>query len=758
MRKSMKNCTSLICLGIAVVGMTYGASAFAKASSSVTIGELMAMSEVSLGDLVARAKGRDAAKYEQVRFADASAVAKSKPGVSLDRLLAGGTLSFADLVKAARPGGTGVLAPAPVASKVAAPLAQDSPKAKAAPLTVTVTIGAVPNAEPVAAITTPDVQARLAAEAKKVAAVPATAATSALTLEVRSIDGVMKFKPQTLVFPKSGASARISLAAGAFEGLAMFVRDQTVVSFDQKALRLDALKKGSTELYAVLAGKMYIVPVSVEDGGSDWDLKVPDALVSLDGIFGGGSTAGSALYPGLESASRTPTAPGENGDGVTFAESLAETDQTVREVREQTAQYVVEKKDLAYKPYTIQVIDDRSAPRAGKVYPVANAIVRLVGTEFAARTDATGHLTIRDVPSDSRFMVKIDDDGGIVRSGIGELSTASSQDGRVARLRVIRNFSFDAYASIAGVAQHAAYASYCATVVDAESEYAPLENVAVGIDAAGEGPFYFNRYGFLDRALRVTGPDGRFCFYNVAPGPMALSLFEGGAYVATFPTATFPGRHIDEELVVGSARTLNLRLATMGTAHEQLGSDVRVANSYKTIDMIDMIPLGTETPMMQLAPGRVQTPDPLLPHNGRVYAFAQAAEFEPTIYGFGLGSGAVREGVAPLIPRGFVEDMAVYAQVAYNPELGVVMTEYGHPGDVETVTLRLIDEDGRDVGDGWYFSDRPLTKAIFFNVPAGTYALLAETADGFWLGAETVIVYNETVSYARLGAPVRYRP
>lgn len=730
-------------------------TAQAASSSTVSLGEVMAMNEMSLGDLVARAKARDGSTAKLVAYADASSPAAAKAGVGVGQLIQGEALSFGALVQAVRPGGSGI---------IGAP----KPKAKAnEALTVTVTIGVEPNAEPVAKVTSEAQAAELAKAAQMAQAVEDARVVDALTraaaaaapktelrLEINDTASGLKFSPQSLVLPRANSSARVVLGKGSFDGLAIFVRDQSVANFDQKSMTLSALKKGVTEVYTVHAGKMYIVPVTVEDAGGGWDLKVPDALVSLDGVFKGAG-AGSALYPGLETASRTGTA---NGDGVSLAESLAETERTAREVTEQTAKYVAEKVELGYKPVTLQIIDDRSAPRAGKVYPVANAIVRLVGTEFAARSDATGHLTIRDVPTGSRFLVRIDDEGGIVRSGLAELVSSQGQDGRVVRLRVTRNFSFDAYANIAGVAQHAAYASYCATVVDPDSNFAPIENVAVGIDASGEGPFYFNRYGFLDRALRTTGPDGRFCFYNVMPGPVALSIYEAGAYVATFPISTFPGRHTDEELALSAGRSLIARLAAMGTAHEQLGTDQRVAQSYKTIDMIDLIPLGTETPMMQLAPGRVQTSDPLLPHNGRVHAFAQAAEFEPTIYGFGLGSGTNREGIVPLVPRGFVEDMSVYAQVAYNPEQGVVLTEYGHPTDVDAVTLRLVDQDGRDVGDGWYFSDKPLTKAIFFNVPAGTYALIAETSDGFWLGADTVVVYNETVSYARLGAPVRYRP
>jgi hypothetical protein len=71
--------------------------------------------------------------------------------------------------------------------------------------------------------------------------------------------------------------------------------------------------------------------------------------------------------------------------------------------------------------------------------------------------------------------------------------------------------------------------------------------------------------------------------------------------------------------------------------------------------------------------------------------------------------------------------------------------------------MRLVDAEGRDVGEGRYFSDQPVTKALFFNVPAGAYQVLVETKDGFWLAADTTVVYNETVSFLRMGGQVQYR-
>lgn len=709
----------------------------ASAPRGVKVDDLVGFAPLSIGDLVAKALVKaDAPKYVRA--------VKKTPGVAVDDIVAEGSQTFEQLIERSN----GVRRPAAAAVGVV------SAKSVVAPI-VTVTIPDQVDAEPLAVLAEPNAIATTPKVMTTATTALNAANTAAMALEISDVNGLLRFKPQTLVFAHAGSKAKIILSGTGFEGMSVFVRDQTVVTFDQKAMELTSQKNGVTEVYAVMRGKMYIVPVTVENGGAEWELKVPDALVSLDGVFRG--NIGSALYPGLEQASGAPKTGAKAEDGPSLAESYDETTRTAREVATEENRYGSSPGETSYKPITIQVVDDRSAPAVGRVYPVSGAVVRLVGTEYAAKTDATGHLTIRDVPTNSHFIVKIDDGGGITRPGVAELSSRATQDGRVTRLKVIRNFSFDAYATLAGTGQQAGYASYCATVFGegAEGARAQLENIAVSIDVQAEGPFFFNRYGFLDRALRATGPDGRFCYYNIIPGPMALSLFDDGALMATLPIANYPNRHLEEDLPIDQGKRLNVRLAAMGTAHEQLGSDMRIANSLKTIDMIDLIPLGTGDAMMQLAPGRVGTNNELTPHGDRLTVFAQAAEFEPSVYSFSTDG---REGVVPLMPRGFVEDMSVYAQVAYNSELGVVLVEYGHGADTSPVTLRLVDIDGKDVGDGWYYNDQPVTKAVFFNVPAGSYASLVETNDGFWLGAETTTVYNETVSYVRLGSQVRYRP
>jgi hypothetical protein len=576
-----------------------------------------------------------------------------------------------------------------------------------------------------------------------------------LALAVKeAIGGGLALEPESLAFTQIGQSAAITMQARV-TGLSVFVRDQHIVRLDKNGAELVAMSRGQTELYVVASGKMYIVPVTVQDDAKRWDLQVPDALVSLDGLFHGQQQ--SAVYPNVDQA--TVAAVAASDDAPSLQDSIAQTTRSLAEADSETQRYGADTATLTYKPVTFQLVDERSAPAQGRVYPVANAEVHLIGTEFVARTDATGHLTIRDMPANSRFLVRIDDPAGGVQPEIAELWTKSEKDTGVQRLRTLRTFTYDAYGQIAGAVPDAALGSLCVTLSDKDQERAPAAGIAVDLDVEAEGPYYTNSLGLLDRGARATGPDGRVCFFNVPPGPVAMSAFEGETFLATVPFGTFQGRHVEQDVLLGDERVLRTRLAAMATAHEQLGADIRLANSYKTIDMIDLIPLGANgSPMMQLAPGLVSTSDAVLPSAGRLRAFSQAAEFEPAVYTYSLDR---RDNVTPLLPRGFVEDMSIYAQVVHDPSLGSVLVEYGQSAGVDTgegLSMRLVDAQGQDVGDGWYFADTPVTKAIFFNVPAGVYALLVETRDGYWLAADTVSVYNETVSYTRLGGGIRYRP
>ena len=619
-------------------------------------------------------------------------------------------------------------------------------------------------------------------------------------LTISATSAGLVFSPEAIALPTPTAKIKLHLAAGVPQDLQLFVRNQKIADLNAAATELTAHKVGSTELYIVAKGRMYIIPVRVAapTTGSP-NLSVPAALVSLNGVARDGAV--NATFAGLEQATATEPASalpaeaeltqllaGADGFGAAGAAavspevnaasttdpaatakavvdpampslktSVAETAHSLLQQAADGRRFYNAKEKIGYTTAQVQLIDDRSVPSAGLIYPVAGVWVRVLGTEFMAKTDATGHLAIRDMPRQARFMLRIDDPGGQYRSAIAEMSTADAAAG-VTRIRVMRGFAFDSITTIAGSVQQSNRSSYCANVSDkdAEDRLTVTGGVAVSVDATAEGPFYFNQFGFLDRSLSSTGMNGRFCFFNVAPGPMALSLFRGEAWVATLPVSVFANRHVEDDINLSAEASFSTQFASMATAQEQLSNDGSSTSRYQQVDMIDLLPLGADTPLPQVAPGRVAGTEPLISHQGRVRTFARAAEFEPTVYTYQASDAGT---VTPLIPRGFIEDMSLYAQVVRDPGLGTVLAEYAAPDGAthETISMRLVDQEGHDVGDGWYFSDAPTTKALFFNVPAGAYSIQVQTKDGYWLSSDTVIVYSETMSYMRLGNRLRVR-
>mgnify|MGYP006274687913 CR=1 FL=1 len=598
------------------------------------------------------------------------------------------------------------------------------------------------------------------------------------TLKIEVSNESLKFDPAIVEFGKPGEKIQLQVPSELAD-LALFVRDEKTLELRRELGQLAAIKPGTTELYAFSKGRMYILPVRVrgEASGKAWDMRAPESLFSLTGVIPKdtssakfnavpiekGEAVAQELNEDLTSHEADASKSAEDireteGDALkapSLAESVASTTNSMAALQREHFRFYYGKSEIDYQPVTIQLIDDRSDVAAGKIYPVIGATVRVVGTDFVGQTDATGHLIIKDMPKNSRFLIRVDDPGSQVRSAVAEIA---SEGKGVKRLKMLRGLIFDGLSAIASTVQKSGLGSYCATITQkGETEASvPASGLNVRFDTPAEGPYYFNRFGYLDRGLNQTGTDGRVCFLNVTPGPAAVSIYRGDEQLMTQPVAVFVGNHSEDVVDLSHQKALSVQLASMATAQEQLSSDPTIANTFKHVDAVDIIPFGDDTPMMQAASGKMSSQDPVTYSHGSFYLYSRAAEFEPVVYSFRADD---HQKVLPLIPRGFIEDLSIFAQVAHDSSQGAVLVHYSAPTMVakDTVSMRLIDQNGRDVGDGWYFSDAPLTKAVFFNVPSGIYTLQVQTRDGYWLSSETVIVYNETTSFVQLGGELKAR-
>jgi hypothetical protein len=285
---------------------------------------------------------------------------------------------------------------------------------------------------------------------------------------------------------------------------------------------------------------------------------------------------------------------------------------------------------------------------------------------------------------------------------------------------------------------------------------APTSGVAVNLDTAAAGPFYFNQYGFVDLRLGATGPGGHFCFFNVEPGPVAIGFrsSQSDEQLAAV-VGMVSGRHSEESFDLAEARHVSTTLTTIATANEQLGADANRASRHDIVEQADIYAVGSGQLMVPVDEGVMTTASAVLPMKGRVWTVSASSDFETSVQAVAVKAPSSRQ-VSTLIPNGFISDMSVFAQTMHNADNGSVVVEHGNFQGLggESVKMRLVDVFGRDAGDGWYFADQPVSKAIFFNVPAGVYALVVETGSGHWIAADTVMVYSESVSFAKTGGQI----
>jgi hypothetical protein len=247
--------------------------------------------------------------------------------------------------------------------------------------------------------------------------------------------------------------------------------------------------------------------------------------------------------------------------------------------------------------------------------------------------------------------------------------------------------------------------------------------------------------------MNSTGIDGRACFFNVEPSVVSVNVFSAGKPLAAGVTSVVPGRHREDQFSVMDNSKLELSIAAVTTSHEQLGSDGQLSNSFRQVEFINLSLAGESEFFAASESGKLQYDGDVNLLNDRALVFGQDGDFELTAYQLDRGDWN-NGGVIPLVPRGFVEDMAVYADVPFDPSLGSILAyQFGVPSNVE-IRFKLVSlEDENRQMDGWIYSQGSTAKAMFFNLEPGAYALLVESSQGHWLNYQEVFVYSETLSF-----------
>lgn len=541
------------------------------------------------------------------------------------------------------------------------------------------------------------------------------------------------------------------------KGFSIFVRDPSIITWNQNSFNLSAMKAGSTEIFVVTPNRISIIQASV--GGADpthsesisqttsrtnsesAKMEIPSSLASLEGLdHAAGVTTSpgmSASFGGLQSEAPDLSIPGEMSSvgepGINGG-----------------AKFVRAKAKAEFGSVRLKIVDDRS--QDGVNYPVSGVRLKIPGTEFSELTNARGEVEIRDVPVGARLLVDISDDRGYLMAQVAEVVADREGSSRtITQIVTTRRYaSLDLAARAAGVVQDMQKSSLCGTLRQGKTS---VTGEKITLDVSAVGPFYFNHLGFLDSRLTSTSANGKFCYFNVEPGPVAIGFNQQGRDQLATVVGLVAGRHSEEIFDLAEARHVSSSISTMSSANEQLGSDANRANRYDVVENADVYAVGSGELMVPVDDGVMASSSTVLPFKGRVWMVGSSSDFETTVQAIPAKAANAKQIMA-LIPNGFVNDMAYFAHTINNGDGGSVVLEHGllSGHSDRSVKIKLVDPFGHDVGDGWYFADNPVSKAIFFNVPPGVYSALVETQSGHWLAADTVMVYSDSVSVVKTGS------
>jgi hypothetical protein len=570
--------------------------------------------------------------------------------------------------------------------------------------------------------------------------------------------------------------------------VSMFVRDPSILTIDPKFHTFKAVQEGRTEIFVVSKDRISIIPVVIGQpeakaaitniaaktekpqtkgpASLSDNLELPKSLASVDAL----DVAANASQQNL--SDQTKEIATDHSTTVKGLDDLSVPDQitSVGELDKSSVKFVHAKSKASFNKMYVRLIDDRSNWNLTQVYPVGGVTIRLVGADYETITDSTGVAEIPDIPTGSRIFAEVIDQTGTYMPAFLELvADAQTTLRRTPQIAMMRRFlSLDYAARFARTVQNMELGSYCGSVVDTSSKRQPLTGVQVTSSESAMGPFYFNDLGFIDTKLGATASSGRFCFFNVAPGPNTLGVYspryedtkKGGLRLVGYESQaalimTARGRHTEDVIPLYDARHITTSVASIATASEQLSSKEDLSNRYTPVDDCEVAPIGYKDPMIPIDDGVYTSTTPVIPSKGRIWTISNSSDFESSIQASSIKLPGHRQ-ITSLIPRGFIDDMSQYAQTTQENEKGVIFVEHaavaGQGND--SVKIRLVDMSGHDAGEGWYYADKPIAKAVFFNVPPGLYSVVVETSNGHWLAADTAIAYEDTSTYVRTGAPL----
>jgi hypothetical protein len=401
-------------------------------------------------------------------------------------------------------------------------------------------------------------------------------------------------------------------------------------------------------------------------------------------------------------------------------------------------------REAEYANVKIQFVDDRSSLGQGQVYPVGGVHAHLVGTDLKMAADAKGHIELTSMPTGSRFYLRIQDPARRVESRLVEVKVKPG----VQRVSLYRKNQMQILMQAASVKPFPGTGNLCGVV---KRRGINLDGVAVALNAQFDGPFYFDRSGVLDPRMRVTGSNGLFCMFNVDPGIKLISLFQGSSHMVDLPTTFQAQSSSFQDLDIAGIGGLRLATRTVPSTSSHLPVYAGSTGG------LDMIPLGYSLPFTMDQRGVYSSSYEVVRMDDRVRLFSRGVDIEPAIYNMEKSDTAF---VADILPRGYMQDLALSRLITTQKGFGHVFGRYGYlAGRSDQVTAELYDQKGMLIETSQSASaiQKDHEDFSFFNVRPGAYMIVLKDKAGDWLQSQTVLVYADATSVLSLGSKTTFQ-
>jgi hypothetical protein len=538
----------------------------------------------------------------------------------------------------------------------------------------------------------------------------------------------------------------------ASKALKIFIIDPSIMSLNQKSRTLTAEREGVTRM--ILTHGDLLTEIYIRVGKTEEPIQVSREPRVISNLWQNEALIANSEGPiEKETTSITPEKTSRN------KKSVKKTSRTSSQFSLVQDSFGIAVKALPYETEEIsfQVIDSRTNDTSKKIEPISGVDVHIVGSEYTNRSGDLGRLPSVEVPKHASLMLNVKDPFQRYHSSVIELPNSVLNTEAPIPVTLLEQSTYEAYLQIAKIGYNENHSSICAEVRDLQGK--PLSGITVSLVGWKDiKPYYFDHYGYLNPQTDRTSDRGRFCFFDLEPGPFGFAFqFENGQVEGPVPLTLFAGSHLESKFELGDKVEVNAALAVTPSAFEMLTGGNITDKEFRPTDYANLVSLGSYDDYWTYDADSVELRSTSSFYEGRSYFRSVSSEFEDAVYRMDNEEDTESiDLVVPMFPNGFLQKISNESQVIQNENKGSVIVNHGaFERDAKLVhSITLLDENSKEVGDKITLDTEAMAATLFFNVAPGTYTVLVKNADGTSLSYDTVLVYESTLSYVRTGSPL----